>query len=221
MIKKIPFFIALTAIVIFLATPFFIKVRVECKSQYGACPSDIVSALDRFSGLSVYSAESKIKKALKGNLLVSGFSIQFKLPNNLSVNIILIKPSFAAVDRSSGKIGLVDTSGRILSVSDSTTLPKVTTDINLKTGTFVDEKTLFALKIIGGVYEMYQIDNGEIQNNSLLVELPSRFTVTFPLEGDTQVLLGELRLVYARAQNSADLASYSQIDLRFKNPVLR
>lgn len=221
MIKKIPFVIALVAIVVFLAAPLFIKVRIECKSQYGVCPSEIVSVLDRFNGLSVYSAEGNIKKVLGQDLLVANFSVQFKLPNNLSVNIILVKPSFAAVDRSSGKIGLVDASGKILSVSDSTTLPKVTTDIDLKAGTFVDEKTLFALKIIGGVYEMYQVDSGEIQNNSLLVELPSRFTVTFPLEGDTQVLLGELRLVYAKAQNSADLASYSQIDLRFKNPVLR
>lgn len=170
--KKIRYILVFIALCAILSLPLFIKVKVECRSQYGGCPSEIESLVGKNSGKNIYAAENSIKIALKQNLLVSDFSIQFKLPDILSVNIILIKPSFAVVDRASGRAGLVDISGKILSIVDGSSLPKIITDANLQMGERVDSKTLFALNLIGGVYEMYQIGQGEIHDDSLVVELP-------------------------------------------------
>jgi hypothetical protein len=55
----------------------------------------------------------------------------------------------------------------------------------------------------------------------LLVELPGQIRVIFPLEGDSDILLGGLRLIYSKIKEDGNLAGYSQIDMRYKNPVLR
>jgi len=46
------------------------------------------------------------------------------------------------------------------------------------------------------------------------------FRVIFPLEGDTQVLLGSLRLIYSKIQTSGNPEGFRQVDLRFVSPVL-
>jgi hypothetical protein len=63
---------------------------------------------------------------------------------------------------------------------------------------------------------MYQISKGEIDGNSLVVELPTAVRVIFPLDGtkDKDVLLGSLRLIYSEVTDK-------EIDLRFKNALLR
>jgi hypothetical protein len=53
----------------------------------------------------------------------------------------------------------------------------------------------------------------------LVVDMGTGFRVIFPLEGDEQVLLGSLRLIYSKIQTS-NLNNYKQVDLRFANPVL-
>jgi hypothetical protein len=68
---------------------------------------------------------------------------------------------------------------------------------------------------------MYQVGQSSIQDGSLLVELPGQIRVIFPLEGDSEILLGSLRLIYSKVREDGNLAGYSQIDLRFTNPVLR
>jgi hypothetical protein len=68
---------------------------------------------------------------------------------------------------------------------------------------------------------MYQVRDFTVQDDSLLVELPGQIRVIFPLDGDSQILLGSLRLIYSKIQNEGNPEKYSQIDLRFKNPVLR
>jgi hypothetical protein len=126
------------------------------------------------------------------------------------------------IKNNEGKSVLVDRDGLILSSGNSIlTIPTLITSENLKN---VGEKTnnnqLFALKLIEGVYEMYQVNTGKMIDNSLTVELVSGIEVIFPIDGDIQVLLGSLRLVYAKIESNIT-GTYSQIDLRFKSPVLR
>ena len=66
---------------------------------------------------------------------------------------------------------------------------------------------------------MYQVGCGVISNDTLVVDMKDGFKVIFPLEGDEQVLLGSLRLIYSKIQTS-NLNNYKQVDLRFANPVL-
>ena len=81
-------------------------------------------------------------------------------------------------------------------------LPTVIVSGDLKkVGEKINDNQLFALKIIEGVNQMYQVSTGKIIDNSLHVELASGIEVIFPVDGDIQVLLGSLRLVYAKVES--------------------
>jgi len=221
-LRKLFFIIGITIVIgFFLLLPFFVKVKTVCVSQYGACPPQIELGIENKTPASLYSTKNKIKKFLKSQLIVSNYSTQFKLPDILIVNIIIKKPSFVLKNDSNQEI-LIDKDGFVLGTGYNSALPEIDLTGNLKkVGEIIDQDQLFALNLISGVNEMYQVRTGEIQDNTLVVELPSGIKVIFPLNGDSQVLLGSLRLIYSKIQNNNQNVKYSQIDLRFKNPVLK
>ncbi len=221
--KNILIFSCVISIVIILfISPFIIKVKVDCKSQYGACPRQILDKLSVFNGKSLFVAKKGIKKYLKSEFLISDFSLQFKVPNILHTELLIKKAVAAFKDTKSGTMVLVDNEGRVLSGTIESVLPVISVQENLPDiGQNISSTNLFALKLASGIYQMYQIRESEVQDSSLLVELPGRFKVIFPLDGESEVLLGSLRLIYSKVKEDGNLAGYSQIDLRFKNPVLR
>jgi hypothetical protein len=185
-----------------------INVKTECRTQYGSCPFELESG-------KLYQTKQKIAKSLKNNFLVIDYSTQFKFPNILLVNVLIKKPFFVLKNDANQSVA-VGADGIVLSTVNNSILPTVIVLGNLKkVGEIVDTNHLFALKLIQGVYEMYQINTGKIIDNSLVVELPEGIEVIFPIDGDIQVLLGSLRLVYSKKDG------FHEIDLRFKNPVLR
>jgi hypothetical protein len=221
MIKKLPYFLVFIFVIFLFLIPFFIKVTIECKSQFGECPSEVSSKLQTLNSKSLFLADRGARKDLKESFLISDFSIQFKLPNIVLINVIAKKPYFALKDAISGKFELIDQNGIVLTTADRSNLPTVVTASSVKkTGELIDSRDLFALKLISGVYEMYQVGYGMITNDALVVDIPPGVRVIFPLEGDSEVLLGSLRLIYAKVTINY-LGTYSQIDMRYKNPVLR
>jgi len=220
--KKIIYIIfSLVAVGVVFCWPFFLKVGIKCQSQYGECSPEVLKDLAPFNGKNLTSARKGITKSLNNNYLVSSFSLQFKLPNVISVQILAKKPVFALFNRELNLAVLIDAQGETLSTATETSLPRVVINQGLpKPGGMIGPNYLSALKLIGGVFEMYQVDTGQIQNNSLTVDLPGNIRVIFPLEGDTDALLGALKLIYAKTQGDW-LGKFSQIDLRYKNPVLR
>lgn len=212
------------AIAVFLCLvlyPFFVKVKIECRSQDGDCPAQIESGISKMQTQSLFRARSGLSKLMKNEPLVSDFSQQFKLPDILRVDVITKRPVFALKSSGSGNVDLVEDNGEVLSSSQNTNLPTVVIPGDIPAaGQNVGDRNLFALKLAVGVYEMYQIQSSNMENDTLLVDMPGGVRVIFPLEGDYQVLLGSLRLVYSKIQSEPG-NSYSQIDLRYKNPVLR
>ena len=207
---------------VFLISPFLIKVQIRCKSQFGECPTDIKDKLSKFNSKSLFSARHSAYKLLNQDFLVSNFTSQFQLPNILEISLLIKKPIFAITDKSTGNTGLVDIHGQILSLSNPGSLPNVIVpSTQISVGGHVSDRELFALKLLQGLFEMYQVDKGEIADDSLTVELPGPITVIFPLSGDIQVLLGETRLTYGKVETTDLAGKYRQIDLRFRNPVLR
>lgn len=210
-------------IVIFLIVfSFLIKVRVDCKSQYGDCPPEVTGELNTVTGKRLFFAKSELKKILKSNFLISDYSLQFKLPDTIRVDVILKKPMFALKNTSSNQTTLIDKDGTVLEITDNSALPTVdTTSLLPKIGQTVDSDTFFALKLQNGIFQMYQINTGEMQNSTLLVELPGQIRVILPLEdADSDLLLGSLRLIYSTIQSGGN-NNYKEIDMRYKNPVLR
>ncbi|HET7098933.1 MAG TPA: hypothetical protein VFI61_01710 [Patescibacteria group bacterium] len=220
---KIITFIALIFVSILIFwIQFSIKIKIDCKTQYGDCPEEMVSVMRSIESGNLYQTKRKVSKYFKANYQVLDFSTQFKLPNTLLVNILVKKPSFALKDIVSNRIELVSSQGQILSHVNSTSLPTVLGQIEIKKiGENIGMNDLFALKLLNGVYEMYQVNNGNLEDNTLVVELPAGIKVIFPLEGDSGLMLGSLRLIYSKLTNGDQVKHYSEIDLRFKNPVIR
>jgi hypothetical protein len=221
MIRKLSYLLIALFVVALFASLFFINVIAECESQFGDCPSDVNSGLKSLNSKNLFDARRKANSYLKNSYLVSDYSIQYKLPNIMLINIIAKKPYFAIKDSSSGKIILIDRRGIVLAESEDSGLPMIEVADSLKKiGEEVDKKYLFALNLISGVNEMYQVRYGMIANDALTVDIPHGLRVIFPLEGDSEVLLGGLRLIYAKV-TAEYLGTYSQIDMRYKNPVLK
>jgi len=222
MIKKICYFLIVVFVLVIFLLPLIIKIQIECKSQFGECPDEVNAKLQTLNSSNLFSATNKASNYLKKDFLVSDFSTQFKLPNIMVVNIITKKPYFAIKDVSTGKFELVDQKGVILALTDSSTLPIVVSSESLKkVGENVSSDDLFALNLIAGVNEMYQVGYGTITNDALVVDMPVGVRVIFPLGSeDSEVLLGALRLIYTKVTTNY-LGVYTQIDMRYKNPVLR
>lgn len=202
---------------------FFIKVKIDCRTQYGGCPGEIVNQIIPLEGKSMFYANRELEKKLKSNFIVSAFSIQFKLPNILRVDLIVKKPIFALRNITTRTLALVDKEGMVLAISEETELPEVSVNGELsEPGERVTDTHLLALELTQGVYKMYQTRTSTIEGDTLLVELPGPIRVIFPLvDADREMLLGSLRLIYSGIQSGEGGALYSQIDLRYKNPVLR
>ncbi len=220
--KKLILLIFFSLIFIPIVTlPLYLKVKTECITQYGPCPPEINSQISS-NGQTLAKTKNKIKKVFKNNQLISNFRTQFKLPNILVVNLVIKKPSFAIVGSNTNEVALVDGDGRVLTIAKTTNLPTISNPTYAnKIGENVKSTDLFALKLMEGVYEMYQVNYGVIEGDSLVVELPSQIKVLFPLSGDRDLILGSLRLVYSKVTSEDAKGKYTQIDLRFKNPVLR
>jgi hypothetical protein len=173
------------------------------------------------NGKFLFQAKIGATKVLKKDFLVSNFSIQLKLPNILLINTIIKTPTFSIYDKSQNKYLLIDENGSVLDLVGNSTLPNISKDnTSEKPGRVVSASDLFALKLVQGINEMYQVNRGAIQNDTLVVDIPNGIRVILPLEGDTQVLLGSLRLIYTKITSKYP-GIYSQIDMRFKNPVIR
>lgn len=206
----------------FFLIPFFYKVRIECRSQIGQCPKEIYAKLESSNNKSLFRVRREVASALSSDYTINDYSTQLRLPNIYSIYIIVKRPAFSILDRSTGKYLMCDSQGRVLSVADgSNTLVIIKDTVSEKVGDYVNATDVFASKVIKGVNSLYQVGTGTIQNDTLVVDLPGEIRVIFPVEGqDVDILLGSLRLIYTKLTTNY-LGIYSQIDLRYKNPILR
>ncbi len=220
--KKITSLIILVILLLIIFIPgMFIKVKVVCVDQDTRCNPEIEKSLSSLNNKSFFNAKKQIKKILNNNFMILEYSVQFKLPNILQVNILTKKPSFG-INNGIDDYYLVDSAGHILAKTNQTVLPYIVLDgQTYQTGDKVDDKVLNALKLIDGVYKMYQTKSGTLEKDTLFVNLPGQVSVIFPVtDFDRDLLLGSLRLIYSNIRNGEG-QTYSQIDMRYRNPVLR
>lgn len=213
--------IYLSLLLIFIL-PFFILPRVikitkiECFTQYGLCRDDLTKNVNSVLGKSLIVARKELKKILKNCAPAQKYSVRFKLPSILRTDIILEKPKFAIGKNDGSKSVLVDREGFVLEEVPETNLPRILVSGELPgVGEKIKEDKFFALNLIYGIYYLYQIKVGEINIDRLIVNFPNSVKVIFPLEGDRDTLLGSLKLVLAKVENA------KEIDLRYKNPIIR
>ncbi len=227
-IIKNPYFILLLLLAVIVFFINSIKIHhINCKSQYGPCSREAQTFLDGLEGKSLAAVRKSIKGFLKDGLVVKDYTASYKVPNKYEIRIIERKPMYALLFSQTSQIALVDDEGYALSFEENTSLPLVKTERDpqsiIET---VDDETLFALKLMRDMHFFYQVNEGEMDDDSLRMKLNSGERVIFPLNGDKGILLASLGLVLSRL-NSIDndlkieTGIINTIDLRFNNPVLR
>jgi cell division septal protein FtsQ len=220
-------FLLLIAVGFILVLPQKIKItEINCRSQFGQCPNQINDTLNSVLGKDLKSSKREIKTLLTENLYVEKYTIYFRIPNKIEVNIIIRKPYFG-VKTEDDDYYLISKDGLVISKSEFSNLPFIEIGENLKVGDKLKESQIFSLKLVSDIFSLYKIDFASIEKDSLVVMLSSGTTVYFPLQGDYKVLVGAMRMIIEQLNSGREnfriekALSEISIDLRYKNPILR
>lgn len=220
------FLVVLFCSALFVLVPRNIKIeRIDCASQYGPCPQRVDSEIKKYEGKNLSEAKKAVTETLNTNIFLENFSVHFNLPNKLKVNLLTRTPKFTLSSRDNQLSAFIDKEGYVVAIDKSAGLPNVLIeDIIPNVGEKVEGERFFALTMMDEVYYFYQVRDGLIDNDGLVVELIGGPRVIFPLQGEKDVLLGALRLVLSRLNDEEEairIEGIREIDLRFRNPVLR
>jgi len=230
-VKKIRFYLYPLLLLIILSglifgVPRLIKIKeITCKSQFGPCPNQILEVLSQATARDIQSSKKQLHALLKNNPLIDKYSLAFKIPAKIEVNLVTRKPYYAL--RNQGKYYLITKNGLVMAISQNSSLPFIEIDQDFNIGEKINTETLYALKIVSDVNSLYQINSSKFDSAGLLVELASGTKAIFPLEGDIKVLVGAFRMLYEQLNMSYEKfriekdVSKILIDLRYKNPVIR
>ena len=202
--------------------------QIECANQYGICNEDLMDKLNAIGSNNLHDSKKTIVEVLKNDSTINDFSVQYKLPNVLRINIIDKDPKYAISNMDTKSIAIVDSSGEVAGFTESTNLPQVTLDTRLpNVGDSIDENTIFALKLVYGIRLSNKITDAKIENSNLFITLEDGMKIIFPTYGDVEILLGSANLLLSRLNvinkdtKIENTENISEIDLRFNNPVVR
>lgn len=200
-----------------------IKIKtIECVTQYETCPDEF--GFNLYLGSDYKIAKKEIEKSLNNNIQVNNYLLQYKIPSTIKIEINIKKAKYAIKDLNNNYY-LVDKEGLILNTKNESSLPLLIRDDALyKVGENISSSDKFALDIIEKVAWFHSVNIGKVENNELKMVLNEGKTVKFPLEGDINLLVGSLRLIFSRLNEEKEgirMNDIQEIDLRFKNPVLR
>ncbi len=209
----------------FLILPRIIKVNgIECYSQYGLCSDNFIDT-GSIMNLSFYEAKTQLSEKLNQNMQVNEFSIRFKLPSILRVDTILKKAKYALYNNQILEINIIDSDGIVLEKVQNTNLPYLLAANSLASiGEKIKDEDRFTLELLYGIYYLYQIKTGEIIEDGMKIKMSDGIEILFPLEGERDILLGSMKIILSRLntdQNSPKIGKVKEIDLRYKNPVIR
>src|SRR3989344_2619347 len=176
--------------------------EVNCFSQYGNCSETLKKNLENVDKKNLYNTKKEISSELRNNLMVSDYSLQYRIPYAIIVRVLEKTPIYSMTDSSNAKYMQIDKRGLVLSESNSTNLP-------------------FIIRVI---HPGFNVKVARIENNTLIVELDAGLKILFPVEGDKDALVGSMFLIMSKIKAGSDimnLIGVKEIDLRYKNPILR
>lgn len=200
-----------------------IKIKtIECVTQYETCPDEF--GFNLYLGSDYKIAKREIEKLLNNNIQVNNYLLQYKIPSTIKIEINIKKPKYAIKD-SNNNYYLVGSDGLVINIKNESSLPLlIRDDAQYKISDNISATDRFALDLIEKVAWLYSIDSGRVEGKELKIVLNEGKIVRFPLEGDTDLLVGSLRLIFSRLNEEKEgirMNDIQEIDLRFKNPVLR
>ena len=201
---------------------------MSCSNQFGQCSNDVRENVSKYEGKSIREAKRSISRELSNSPRIEEYAVRYMIPNKLSVSCIEKTAEFALENEEYQTIALLDDEGFVMQLVEESVLPSVTTTDTLPDiGEKVSDRVRFAIELARQIRPLYENSKFTIKDQYLEVVGIDDYTVFFPLQGDKDVLLGSFTLVLSRLkQNEEEFRieegkTISEIDLRFKNPVLR
>jgi len=228
--KAIPLILLLLVIAagIYVVTRLLVIKEIRCTSQYGPCSKVVEDALGDLEGTRYVDFNKDISVVFGASAYIEGYSASFKPPSRMDVEVVERKTSNALKIKDEDVYVLVDPSGKITEFVDETNLPHVQVDSKEgSVGDTVSADKLNALDIISRMYYVYAVKSGDLREGSLYVSIDSGISVIFPVTGDTDVLIASLGLIVSNLQVEGkesridEAGVVKEIDLRYKNPVVR
>lgn len=201
---------------------------INCKSQFSQCSGSIQNDLAAFSGESLITTKRRLKTYLADNVRIDSYNYHFVPPNSYDVTLVEKTASFSIQNTDYNSITLISNDGEVLAIVEESALPTLT--INGKVwniGDYIDADIGRAITLAEKLNSLYPEATFAIIDDSLVVNTIESFVVYFPLTGDQDVLLGSLTLILSRLKQDEEEfriegdRRVQEIDLRFKNPVLR
>lgn len=196
--------------------------KIECESQYNSCPQELELRIKNYELRDYKTVKQELEQILSQDIQIDNYIIQYKIPSTLKIDLVLKKSKYSIKDPA-GMYFLIDKNGLILENTKETPLPFMISDNNaLKVGDNISDKDFFALRIIEKVALVVTIQSSVLEKNELIILSQDNKLIRFPLEGDVDVLVGSLRLIFSRLNEEIQgIKMVREIDLRFANPVLR
>jgi cell division septal protein FtsQ len=226
---KVKYLVPLLVILgLIFIVPRTLKIKnIICKNDSGDCSQRLIDEISGAKDLSLVNSQKFLGDLLAKDIYIKNFRIHFTLPANLLVTVSERKALIALQNKSDSQIAEVSNEGFVLNIVDATKLRKVIISFQLPPiGTQLDTKINFALNLVERLSDSYKIGSSQILENYLDVELDRGISVLFPLEGDSNLLLGSFVVIYGQLNNNPasskiDISNIKYIDLRFDKPVLR
>ena len=218
-------FIIVIVLFVLLVPRMLVIKNIICINQYGSCQETLNLKLENLKGKSLEEVKQEVSAIMRQDLFVKEYVLRYEIPDRVVINTISKKAKFVLKSIDKDKLALVDQDGLVLGLRENSTLPKVFISADYATvGEKVSKRELFALNLVSDLYYFYQVKEGDMFEDRLEIYLSDGVKVIFPLEGDRNVMLGGLKVILSRLNQDVKdsrIKKVSEIDLRFKNPVLK
>ena len=229
--KKSIFAIGIGALLVgfFFIIPRKIDIAsIECTNQFATCSESIQTDLNVLSGDDLHTVRQRIITYLSKNVKIESYTFHYRFPDTYVVTIIEKTATFSIRNTDYNSIALLSSEGEVLSLVEESALPSLTVNDHVwNIGDRADRDIWSATSLAESLYKLYPNAEYTIRDNSLVVNNLDTYVVYFPLTGERDVLLGSLTLILSRLKLDEEEfriegdRKVQEIDLRFKNPVLR
>lgn len=200
--------------------------EIECKSQFNRCSSDLVQKIDSVDRASIFETGRNVNNILSGEVSLRRFSIQLKLNGKIQVYIEERVPVYCL--KSGNFIYYADAEGIVIkNVEGNDTECILKEDVKYNLGEMISDSDRNMFLLFHKLKIISEKRNPRFENGNLTVEYKGKVKLIFPIDGDYDLSAGKAYYIVSQFDNikeyiiSNGKSDISEIDLRFKNPVIK
>lgn len=221
-ISLIIFFLIVTVFVRFL----FKIVAIECISQKGECSEKYRKDIESVKNLDLISAKNKVDEILSANTVVKKYSLQLQLNAKYLVRVEERMPKYCLFNGNEYIVS--DEDGLIIGIESLFSDKCLINDnASYSYGNKLSNDDLQAIKIFDLLKKYADIESARIESDNLEVFYRKGVRIIIPIDSNTKLLTGKAYYIISRFDKieqylgKSDLGVISEIDFRYKNPIIR